>query len=234
MIRTSAARFFLVVTPAPMWMKAALAVALTMGIATVWLSPREVDAAFGSLLLLQMFSASNGYSSSAARGYFDPILVSGRSRTRIAVGNLVAASIPGVAAWLSIVTVAAGLGQLTTAAAPHRVMALLMVSCVSWAAGLALPRLAAGALWSLLLVALAMSRGVVAEYLVAAQSTPTGFRQVLISASASTACPFLLLGEFPGLTDPRVLALDAIVALAVAIAGIQFIRRREYALGERA
>jgi hypothetical protein len=215
-------------------MRAALALAVAMGIATLWLSPREVDAALGSVLFLQMFAVSNGYSSSAGRGYFDPILVSGRSRTRIAVGNLLAASMPGVAAWLSIVTVAAGLGQFTTAAAPHRVMALLMVSCVTWAAGLAVPRLAAGALWALGLVALAMSRGVVAEYLIAAQSAPVGFRQVLMSAIASTACPFLLLGDFPGVTNARVLALDGILAAAAAIGGIEFVRRSEYALGERA
>ena len=233
MIRASSARFFLVVTPAPIWMRAALAIAVAMGIATLWFNPREVDAGLGSVLLLQMFSVSNGFASAAARGYFDPILVSGRPRIWIAVGNLLAASLPGIAAWLVLLVVCAGLGQLSAAAAPHRVMAFVMVSCVAWAAGLALPRLAAGALWSLVLVALAMSRGPVADYLVAAQAVPTGLRQVVMSASASAACPFLLLGEFPGLTDARVLALDAAIALGAAMAGVRYVSQREYVLGER-
>ena len=234
MIRTSAVRFVLVVSPTPVWMRAAFALAVVMSLATLWFSSAEVDAALGPILLLQMFAASNGYLASASRGYFDPILVSGRSRTRIAAGNFAAAALPGLVSWTVIVFAASALGQFTTAAAPHRLMALVLVSSTAWSAGLLLPRLASGALWSLLLVALAMSHGSIADYLQAAQTTPASFRQVLVSASAGTVCPFLLLSDFPGMTDPRVLSIEGLVSVGFAMAGMRFVSLREYALGERA
>jgi len=214
-------------------MRVAFVIAAAAGVLTLWFDPREVDAGLGSVLLLQMFSASNGFAASAGRGHFDPLLVSGRSRMRIALENCLAASIPGGVAWMVIVSAAAALGQSAAAASPHRVLALVMVSCASWSSGLALPRLASGALWSLALVALAMSRGLLSDFALAVQSPPVGLLQVFASAGAIAACPFLLLGEFPGVKDPRVLAIDAVAAVAMLLAGARYIRRREYVLGER-
>jgi hypothetical protein len=234
MIRVSSVRFFLTVSPAPVWMRAAFAAAVAIGIGTLWLNPAEVDAALGSILLLQMFSASNGYSASSARGHFDPILVSGRPRLSIAAANLLAAALPGVVAWLAIVVVALALGHSPRAAAPHRQMALVTVSCAAWAAGLTLPRMAAGALWSVVLVALAMSRGMFADALLVAQAVPTGLGQVAAAAAACSICPFLLLGELPGATDARVLTLDGAAAIMVALVGVRHVCRREYGLVEPA
>jgi hypothetical protein len=215
-------------------MRVALAAAVATGIATLWLNPAEVDAALGSILLLQMFSASNGYSSSSARGHFDPILVSGRRRSSMAAANLLAAALPGAVAWLVIVVVALVFGPGGRAAAPHRQIALLTVSCGAWAAGLMLPRLAAGALWSLVLVALAMSRGMLADSLLVAQTVPNGLGQVIAAAAACLVCPFLLLGDLSGATDARVLLLDAAAAIAVALVGARHLCRREYGLVEPA
>jgi hypothetical protein len=227
-------RFFLVVTPPAVWMRVAFVIAAAAGVLTLWFDPREVDAGFGSILLLQMFAVSNGFAASAGRGHFDPLLVSGRSRTRIALENCLASSLPGVFAWMVIALAAVLLGHSRSAVSPHRVLALVMVSCAAWSGGLALPRLASGALWSLALVALAMSRGLLSDFALAVQSPPAGFRQVVASASAIAACPFLLLGEFPGAKDPRVLAIDAAAAVGMLLAGARYIRRREYELGEDA
>lgn len=234
MIRVSSLQFFLTVSPAPMWMRVAFALSVATGVATLWLNPAEVDAALGSILLLQMFSASNGYSTSAARGHFDPLLVSGRRRSSIAVANLLAAALPGLVAWLVIVVLAVGLGHSARAAAPHRQIALLTVSCAAWAAGVMLPRMAAGALWSLVLVALATSRGMLADSLLVAQAAPVGFSQVFAAAAACSVCPFLLLGELSGATDARVLVIDCVAAIAVALAGVRHVCRREYGLVEPA
>jgi len=73
-IRASCLRFLFVVSPPATWMYAAFAASVLIGSATLWLNPADVDSAFGSILLLQMFSASSGFAGSAARGYFDPIL----------------------------------------------------------------------------------------------------------------------------------------------------------------
>ncbi len=137
MIRVTSARFFLVVAPCPSWMRVGFGAAVLMGGATVWFNPSDVDSALGSILLLQMFSASSGYASSAARGHFDPILVSDRSRASVAAGSLVAAALPGAIAWMLIVGWAAALGAGPVVLAPQRQAAFLIVSCTAWSAGLA-------------------------------------------------------------------------------------------------
>jgi hypothetical protein len=229
-IRASSLRFLLVVSPPAMWMYVAFAASVLMGAATLWLNPKDVDSAFGSILLLQMFSASSGFAGSAAHGYFDPILASGRSRNRIAMGSLVASTVPGIAAWLIIVLIAAALGQAGTALRLHRFVALILVSTIAWAGGLALPRMAAGGLWAFVLLTVALSRGAVADYLVVVQSPPAGIQDALASAAAFAICPYLLLGEFSAASDPIVIGADLCVALTVAWSGFRFIGRREYSL----
>jgi uncharacterized membrane protein YecN with MAPEG domain len=234
MIRVSAFRFFLAVLPAPIWMRAAFAIAVVFSLATLWLDPREVDAALGTVLLLQMFAVSNGYTAFASRGYFDPLLLNGQSWARLAFMNLCAAAVPGAVAWLVIVLGASCVGQASTALAPHRHAAFVLVSCTAWALGRALPRLAGGALWSLVLVGLAMSKGSIAHYLQAAQSGPLSLIHVGRSAAAGALCPFLFLGDFPGMTDSRVVATAVAMAAAITTAGTLFIARRDYRLEERA
>lgn len=234
MIRVSAVRFFLVVSPAPGWMRIAFIAAVVMGAATLRLNPADVDSALGSILLLQMFSASNAYSSAAARGYFDPLLVSGRPMWRVATGNFLAAALPGVVAWVCILIVASVLGQLAAATAPQRQVALLIVSGIAWSAGLALPRMAGGALWAMVILTFALSRGALSESLVTVQTLPVGSRQLVARAGVSVLCPFLLLGDFAALVDVRVLALDLMIALGLALTGVRYICRREHALVEPA
>jgi hypothetical protein len=233
MIRVSPIRYFLVVLPTPIWMRAALGIAGVFSLTTLWLDPREVDAALGTILLLQMFAVSNGFTALASRGYVDPLFLTGRSWSRLALMNLCAAAIPGAVAWAAIVIGASAAGEAPRAFAPHRQVAFALVSCTAWALGLALPRLAGGALWSLVLVGLAMSKGAIAQYLQAAQAVPINVLQIAQSAAAGVLCPFLFLGDFPGMTDSRVVAADALFAAAIAGAGAVFLTRREYRLEER-
>ena len=231
MLRVTSVRFFLVVSPAPGWMRVAFAAAFLIGATTLWLNPTDVDSAFGSILLLQMFSASSGYTAWAGSGHFDPLLVSGRWRPGLAMSHLLAAALPGLLAWLAIAILATGLGRAHTGFSVHRQMALLVVSTGAWAMGLALPRLAAGALWSMGLLTMALSHWVGA-YLTVVQIAPNGVRQYLAAAAAFAACPYLLLGDFAASMDPIVLTLDGAVVLTLACAGARYVSRREYGLAD--
>lgn len=232
MIRASSTRFLLVVSPPAAWMVTAFGASVLLSAGTLRLNPADVDSAFGSILLLQMFSASGGFAGPAGRGYFDPLLVSGRTRLRVAIGSLVASTLPGLAAWAVVVLIAAALGRGGTALAFHRQLALVLVSAIAWAGGLALPRMAAGGIWAFVLLTAALSRGAIGDYLAVVQSPPAGLQAVVASAAAFVVCPYLLLGEFPAAKSVAVLSVDLVVALAMVWGGISYVRRREYTLGE--
>ena len=234
MIRASCLRFLLVVSPSGTWTHAAFAASVLIGAVTVWVNPQDVDSPFGGILLLQMFAASSGFTASAARGYFDPILTGGRSRRQVAMASLVASTLPGFAAWVTTACIAAACGRAAAAFALHRLVALVLVSTIAWAGGLALPRMAAGALWAFVLVAAALSRGVVGQYLVVVQSPPGDALHVLASAAAFAVCPFLLLGDFSAATHSVVIGLDLGLALTVVGLGFGYLARREYSLVEPA
>ncbi len=229
MIRVGSIRFFLTVSPPPVWMRIAIGCAALLGIVTLWLSPREVDSALGSVLLLQMFAVSNGYRAAASRGFFDPLLVTSRGMWRLAGGNLAAAALPGFVAWTAITVCAMMLGQAALAAAPQRHVAFVLVSTIAWSAGLAMPRMAGGVLWAVLIVGLAMSRLTFVESLVTMNHATVGWRQVMAVGGAGAVCPFLLLGSFPAL-DARVLGVDLLLALAIALLGVRDICRRDHPL----
>lgn len=232
MIRVSPVWFFLVVSPPPMWMRVALAAAVIVGATTVWLNPRDVDSALGSILLLQMFSASGGYAAAASRGYYDPLLTSLSSRRIIAVANLGAVSLPGGLAWALVALVAATLGQTHAVLAPQRVTAFATVSLVGWAAGVALPRMAAGVLWASVLLSLALSRTGLGDYLTVVQSVPEGPRAVGAAAIAFLICPFLLLGEFAAARNAAVLTTVASMVIVLTSLAFTYVRLRDYTLVE--
>jgi hypothetical protein len=233
MIRTSCLQFLLVVAPAASWMHAAFAASVLIGAVTLWLNPKDVDSAFGSLLLLQMFSSSSGFGASASKGYFDPLLTGEQSRARVAIGSLIASTLPGIAAWTATALIAAVLGQPAAAFAVHRLAALGVVSAIAWAGGLALPRMAAGALWSFALLGIALSRGAAGQYLIAVQSIPADAPHVVMSAGIFAVCPFLLLGDFAAAGSAPVIVIDMCLALAAAWCGVRYLTRREYSLMEQ-
>jgi hypothetical protein len=230
LIRASTLRFALTVSPAPGWTLVAFGGSVLLGTATLWFNPANIDSAFGSILILQMFAASDGFSISASRGYFDPLLTSQPSRHRAAIGSLAAAVLPGLCGWLLLVLIAAAFGQWRIVLAPHRHVALVIVSVLAWAGGLALPRMAAGALWAFFLVTAALFRGALAKYAAVVQSPPTEALQLLQSALAFVMCPFLLLGEAPASTSAAVIGADLIFLLVVIWFAVRYVERRDYAL----
>ena len=232
MIRASSLRFLLVVSPPAVWMVIAFGASVVLAAVTLWLNPADVDSAFGSILLLQMFSASSGFAGPAGRGYFDPLLVGGRSRLRVGIGSLIASTLPGLAAWVVVVLIAVALGRGGTALAFHRQIAFILVSTIAWAGGLALPRMAAGGLWAFVLLTAALSRGAIGDYLAVVQSPPVGLQASLASAAAFVVCPYLLLGEFPAAKNIVVLCVDVMVAVTMVWVGVSYVCRREYTLGE--
>ena len=233
MISVSPARYFMAVTPSPPWIHAAFGTAVALGAWTLWLNPQELDSALAPPLFLQMFAVSSGFGGSAARGHFDPLLVSGRSRPAIAVGSLIAAAAPGAVSWAAIVLFALLSGcALSMALAPQRHLAFILISGAAWSAGLLMPRLAAGAVWSALLIALAVSRMTLGTPLALVQVPPDGVLQVFSTAGLVLVCPFLLLGSFAGASDVRVLGTVAAVVLLIVWWGVSCISRRDYSLAE--
>jgi hypothetical protein len=232
-IRVSAVRFFHVVSPVPRYLRAALAAAVVLGGWMLWLNPREVDSALGSVLLLQMCAASNGYGAAARHGWFDPLLVTGRSRGAVAGANLLAAAWPGVAAWLllALVETVVRHGAWPAALALQRLAALALVTGVSWAAGLNLPRTGAAVLWIAGLLALASTR-MLLPHLAALQTPPHTLIEVVSDAIAFTACPFLLLGDTAAVRDPAVIVVVLTVSAGSTMAGIAWIVSRDVPLAD--
>ncbi len=234
MIRVSALRFLLTVSPPPAWMLIAFAASVLVGVATLWFNPSGIDAAFGSILLLQMFAASNAFSVSASRGYFDPLLTGEHSRQRVAMGSLAAAALPGLVAWVLLALVAIAFGRWRIAVTPHRYLAVAIVSVVSWAGGLALPRMAVGPLWTFGLVSAVLFRGVLTKYMPPVQSPPTSVLDFFQWIAAFASCPFLLLGDLPAATDATILAGEAVLLLVVIWYAVRYVDRRDYPLRDPA
>ena len=159
MTRLSPLRYFAAVAPPAAPVVAVLAVLGAGAFALEALSAGSSDWVLASIALVQSFACSSGFRRHASRGYYDPVLVGGGSRTRIALAHFAVSGLPGLAAW-----VAAGLAG-AAAAGSHSTPAfrtagwvgLLLVSAVPWAANLRLAPFAAGSLWLLATASLFLS-----------------------------------------------------------------------------
>ena len=232
MIRVSALRYFLAVSPMAMWMRVGLAACLGVGAVSLWLNPADPDSALGSVVLLQMYAVSGGYVSAAGRGYYDAVLVTGRPMWRVACAHLAAAALPGTMVWSLLVALGAVLGHGGAGLSLHRQVAWLIVSVLGWSGGLAMPRMAGGAIWSIVLITLALSRERLPDMLVWLQSPLPDAGHTVMVAAVSLVCPFILLGDFPALSNAFVLTLDLVAVAAVAAGGLWFVSRRNHPLVE--
>jgi hypothetical protein len=227
---TRALRFFMLVRLHPSYVLAAMAACAAIGVWTVSVTPGDIDSGLGLIALVQMFTASSGFVPRSSAGYFDPMLVAGRSRVRAAAAHAIVSTAPGLLAWL--VVSAAGLvlgsGPAPSALVGRRAAAMLIVSVLSWAAGFRLPRAGAGIVWVTLLVAVLMGHD--ARRLASAVD-PTQ-HGVLVQAAAVVACPFLLIGSQPRVSSAALLlALSACAAALAATLGA--FGRRDIMLVER-
>lgn len=230
MVRVSTVRYFLAATPPPGWVLGSLMAAALLGAWIVVLSPRDLDAVLAWVLLVQLLSASNGYQAAAASGFLDPLVVSGRSRTSIAVASLVASAAPGILAWAAIVLAAlyAGPEAGVRALSAHRVAALAIVCGGAWTLGLA-PRLPGPALWAALMIAIAMSDAPFGT-LVASGARAESSAQVLVTAAAVVASPLLLLSDAPGTRDARIVSCALVYACALVAFTVWRVARSDFPL----
>jgi hypothetical protein len=195
-------RFFRVVPPAPLWMHAALIIAVLAGGAALMLELTVPAGALAPIVLLQMLATSSGFAVPARRGHYDLLLTSGVSRVQIAVAHWAASSLPGIAAWLAIAAIEA----MATRGAPvvslssGTIVAFAIVSLLPWAVTVPLPRLTGGLIWLLLVVTI---QGV----LPLPFGTPTPLIVVLT--------PWVLIGRDVG-DLPPITVLPAITLTAAA------------------
>ena len=152
-------RFFWIVAPPKAYLCVVLLLLGAGGIYLEFQTPGSSEIAIIGILLIQLFAVSTGFATLASRGYFDPALTSGSSRTSIVLAHFLVSASPGFVAW-AMVGIAEVLraGSLDVVAfRPAGLAGLLLVSTVPWALTLRLPALTGGALWLLLMVGLGVA-----------------------------------------------------------------------------
>ena len=185
--------FFAVVRLHPPYTLVLLTAIVGLGLWTTSSSPGELDSGLGMLLFVQMFLASSGFLARARRGHFDSLLLGAGDRTGALVWHWLVSIAPGVAGW----TCLAGAGYMMGSPAAvsaflgGRAVALFIVSALSWAAGFALARGAAGVMWMAALFGLLVRH---ADLLGPASNLATSSSTVRHAATLMI-CPFLLLGN---------------------------------------
>lgn len=148
-------RFFRVVPPVPVLMTGAFAASAAAAAVALGLHASTPEGALAPVYLLQTLAASSGFAVPARRGHYDLLLTSGVSRLRIGVAHFAASVLPGILCWLVI----AVLEAVTGGRFPHvslatgTIASLIIVSALSWAVTVPLPRLTGGIVWLLVFVA---------------------------------------------------------------------------------
>ena len=148
-------RFFHVVPPVPALMHGAFAASAIAAAVALSLQATDPQGALAPVFLLQALAASSGFAVPARRGHYDLLLTSGVSRLRIGVAHFLASILPGVLCWTVIAALEAvsGGGFPGISLASGTVASLAIVSALSWAVTVPLPRLTGGIVWLLVLVA---------------------------------------------------------------------------------
>ncbi len=226
-------RFFWVVSPHPAYVLAGFCALAALGTWSLSLNPDDVESAFDPLLFFQMFAASAGFRAPASRGHYDAALVTGIGRARIAIAHFLVSILPALATWAFLATaeIVASSGRHAHALEARSVIALLLVSAVSWAIGLGLPRLGAGVIWTVMLLIVAVTRERLVEELNALMVSPVPpLRDLPALAGVVALCPFLLLTSAPAVRRPALLSAIGGLALASMLCGVAYVAWRDYTL----
>lgn len=231
MTRISPLRYFAAVAAPPAPLIAVLAILAAGAFVLEAVSAGSSDWVLASIALVQTFACSSGFARHASRGYYDPVLLGGGTRTRIALAHFAVAALPGFAAWIAAGVAGAIAAQSlsTPALRPAGWVGLLLVSTIPWAANLRLASFAAGSLWLLVTASLLLS-GKLLRALTLLHADPGWARSHPVRAIA------LGLGfpaAVPSLSWP-VPVLVAFVALSVAAlaVGVGTIRSATIPLSE--
>ena len=159
MTRLPPLRYFAAVAPPPAPLVAVFAILALGAWVLEGVSAGSSDWVLASILLVQMFACSPGFSRHASRGYYDPVLLGRGTRRELAVAHFAIAALPGFAAWIAagVAGAVAARTVSTPALRPAGWLALLLVSTVPWAANIRLAPFAAGSLWLLFTASLLLS-----------------------------------------------------------------------------
>lgn len=231
MTRLSPLRYFAAVTPPAAPLVAVLAILAAGAFVLESLDAGSSDWVLASIALVQTFACSSGFSRHASRGHYDPVLLGGGTRARIALAHFAISALPGFAAWTAA-GVAGAISGTTFSTPAFRTTgwaALLLVSAIPWAANLRLPPFAAGSLWLLATASLFLS-GKLFRALTLFHSNPGWARSHPWSAVA------LGLGfpaAVPSLAWPApVLAALLAISFAALVGGVASVVRASYPLSE--
>jgi len=147
--------FFLVVPPVPSLLPWTFAAATLSGVVLLAGNHGIADV-MPPILLLQLFSASSGFSVSSRRGYYDVLLTRGESRLTVAGVHWASSIAPGVAAWLVLeLSMLALRPDHPDSFATGTILALGIVSTMPWALTVGRPRFSAAIGWIVLLACIA-------------------------------------------------------------------------------
>lgn len=209
--------FFRVVPPVPPWMTGALAI--TVVVAGAFLAARMTGPgeALAPVFLLHTLAASSGFAVPAARGHYDLLLTAGESRLRIGLAHWSASIAPGVAAWLAVAAIEAlvNWGFPRVSLSSGTVVAVWVMSTLSWGLNVPLPRMTVGIFW---LLAAVLTHGLTW------QASPL-WGALLPLARPGTLIGADLAGSEVGAVLPAVL-----VATTAAAGGLLWIQRTDISL----
>lgn len=224
-------RYFAAVTPPAAPLVVVLAVLAAVAFALEAVAAGSSDWVLASIALVQLFACSSGFTRHASRGYYDPVLLGGGTRLRIALAHFAVSALPGSVAWVAAGAAGAVAARSlsTPALRPAGWVGLLLVSAVPWAANVRLARYAAGSLWLLTTGSLFFS-GKLFGALALLHADPAWGRSHPWSAAA------LGLG-FPAAVPslawpPPALAALLGLSLAALAAGVATIRSATFPLSE--
>lgn len=225
-------RYLAVVSIHPLYAIVAIAAVAVLGLTTVWLNAAELDSGLGMILFGQMFLASSGFVVRARQGHLDPVLTNSPQRTAVVVFHWALSIAPGVVAWALVAGAGLLLGSPTAASAfiGTRGAGLVIVSAIGWVLGFALPRGAAGMLWTAVLLALLTQR---TELLPEVSPSSPAPAIVFCHAMMLMVCPFLLVGNHSGISRGAV-AAALLMSLVLLLLVWRHARRLDIYLVDRA
>ena len=209
-------RFFVAAPPIPPLMVSTFAAIVAVAAAVLVLDPSRGAAVVMPAIVLQLFASSSGVAVPARRGHYDLLLTRGEGRARLALAHWLVSAAPGAASWAAIglIETAVTGGARSAAFSSGTCAALVMVSTLPWALGVALPRFAPGVGWVLVIVT--------AGSLAPAGSVDAWLNEAAVAPAGYTAAAVFLL--YPPSTVGRALSagdwLVVAPALAVSAAGM--------------
>jgi hypothetical protein len=225
-------RFFAVVMRPPGAFVALAMATLGFGAYLERVYPEGFDQALAIALFLQTLAASTGYRYRLRLGHFDPVLVGGGGRWRIALAHWVASVGLGLLVWAGLggIDLARGGGHWPTAFSPAALVAALYVSTTVWMLSLGLGRYAGGLLWLTILFALASTQRL-QGLRVMFSNEPETWQGLFRSAEGALVCPLFMFID-TARTSAVLVTLILIATVATWLIGVAQIVSFDGALGE--